>query len=876
MLTEYLNPFGKDVIILTANQRLSTSLRKQYDKEQQAAGLNTWHSLEFCSLNQWILRNVDAITISSVILTEHQELLLWEKIISESLNELSANILLHPSAIAPTASEAWHSLQQWQVSETVLEKENAEEIQIFAHWSKQFRRQCEQQQWLDKSTSINKLINHIETNNIKIPSHIILTGFEEVSPLIETLFRTLAKHTQIHQYHPETSGGSVKCIGAAHEEAEITLMAQWALQQHKENPNNSIACVVPQLTSITDKITRIFTDVFTKDTTTQSIPINISGGMAFAQFPIIHCALQILQLATTPCTIEHISQLLRSPFIGGSEQELLERSHLDIQLRNIGEYHFGHESLRYFSQKNPDCPIWNKQLKQYIAGLNNALKPPSAWAKYFMQQLQTLNWPGERSLNSAEYQQVQRWQQLLNEFAQLDFLFTAELDLAQALHHLLQISQRTLFQPRSLDTPIQILGILEAVGTQFDRCWVMGMNDDIWPQAPSPNPFIPINLQRKLKMPHSSAEREFAFSDKITQRFCKSAEQVIFSYSQQKDDTPLRPSPLIAFSQEQEPKIRLMSLTSLLSRDREMILENITDNTSPPVSQNESIRGGSSILKDQAACPFRAFAKARLNAHTFPSITAGLSAQERGIYLHEILEKIWGVLENHETLCHYQPEALATLIKTQVAQTLNNKKLTRPLLKNQLFFQIEKQRLQHLINEWLTIEKQRPPFTVFAREAMRKIQLGGLDLQLRVDREDKLLDGRHIVIDYKTGNPSINDWFGERPDDPQLPLYCLTSAQPIEGLLFAVIRADGSKYKGISANDCGISGIITIDQQRQDETIKNWQDFQTKQREFLTNLARDFQTGIATVDPKEPGKTCEYCDLQALCRIHESARIADD
>jgi hypothetical protein len=44
----------------------------------------------------------------------------------------------------------------------------------------------------------------------------------------------------------------------------------------------------------------------------------------------------------------------------------------------------------------------------------------------------------------------------------------------------------------------------------------------------------------------------------------------------------------------------------------------------------------------------------------------------------------------------------------------------------------------------------------------------------------------------------------------------------------------------------------------------------------LERLAGEFVAGDARVDPKQPGKTCNGCDLHALCRIHERTALYDE
>ena len=111
---------------------------------------------------------------------------------------------------------------------------------------------------------------------------------------------------------------------------------------------------------------------------------------------------------------------------------------------------------------------------------------------------------------------------------------------------------------------------------------------------------------------------------------------------------------------------------------------------------------------------------------------------------------------------------------------------------------LEKQRLQRLLPEWLEIEKSRPAFTVAGIEAERVIAIAGLQIRVRADRVDALPDGREIILDYKTGQLKSRAWEGDRPDEPQLPLYCATSEQPVAGAAFAMIRTGELRFRGLT------------------------------------------------------------------------------
>ena len=47
-------------------------------------------------------------------------------------------------------------------------------------------------------------------------------------------------------------------------------------------------------------------------------------------------------------------------------------------------------------------------------------------------------------------------------------------------------------------------------------------------------------------------------------------------------------------------------------------------------------------------------------------------------------------------------------------------------------------------------------------------------------------------------------------------------------------------------------------------------------REETARLGRDYLASQANVDPKERLATCDRCDLQPLCRVHERIGTLDE
>src|SRR5439155_7146259 len=69
--------------------------------------------------------------------------------------------------------------------------------------------------------------------------------------------------------------------------------------------------------------------------------------------------------------------------------------------------------------------------------------------------------------------------------------------------------------------------------------------DEQWPLAASPNPYLPIALQKKAGIPQASAESSLALDRRITAEWQASAAEVVFSHPAKEKDHDLAPSPLI-------------------------------------------------------------------------------------------------------------------------------------------------------------------------------------------------------------------------------------------------------------------------------------------------------------------------------------------
>jgi RecB family exonuclease len=282
-----------------------------------------------------------------------------------------------------------------------------------------------------------------------------------------------------------------------------------------------------------------------------------------------------------------------------------------------------------------------------------------------------------------------------------------------------------------------------------------------------------------------------------------------------------------------------------------------------PEADGRPVPGGTRVFADQAACPFRAYARSRLGAAGPDSSGEGLDAKDRGQLLHDVLERAWGEIGSHAGLAALSGEGLAGVVARSVESVLDAIVPTRSLLGDPAFRARERDRLGELLLEWLGVERARAPFRVVGREVRRAMAPGGLPIDVRVDRVDELEDGSLVLIDYKTRAPGPPAWEGDRPAEPQLPVYAAWMARegrPLAGLLFAEVRTGAMRFRGLAASEEIAPGAqVTPTDRPLTVRVGEWEA-------ALAGLASEFREGLGRVDPAGPA-ACRDCVLGALCRV---------
>ena len=889
--------------ILVPNRRLARHITSAWGQHCSQQRQRAWRQAPVQTLDAWLLECWRQLQdraypdgFAHSIISPHAERLIWEQLID---GDADNPIGIDGVAFARLAQAALQNLERWQVPFTELAHSAHEASRHLLRWHKMFAAVLANKQLLTLAQAQTFVWRAFEQGFLSKSMRVVLVGFNtELAPLYQHIINA-AFTESINWAEPEKTAPKTICK-ASNDSDEITQAALWAKNIVDTQGQQRVGIVFPNLASQRHRVDRIFRDVFTPtyclpDTPHGLPPFNISAGIALGDTALISSALHLLQLQRTPQPLEFYYSLLNDPFWGDAAKEQSARARCQILLRKgyklqpgSGDLRFGmkraedelsppadrdRDTDTHAAHTNTDINAkLSQRLQQFedrcrrqnlsSSQKNNAVtKRFTDWAEEFSTRLNILGWPGTRTLDSIEYQQQTLWLDMLVEFAGLDSAIDP-VDSHTALTQLSRLCRSRIFQPEGSDSPVQVLGLLEAAGLHFDQLWLAEMHDGQWPQTPDYNPLLPVALQRLHNMPRSSAEAEIDIARQLLSDFERHCTALVFSFAARDGDSERQLSRLLDshllsrdLLNRNLPELNAplskghALLSDILSSANKPVLQQIAIDQGPALSlQDSPIRGGSGILRDQARCPFNAFAIWRLGAEALPEPTFGFSPIERGVLVHHALEIFWAQCEDSDTLNSMDEAGRSALLEQSIATAINQAKKDRPDLFGPRFSTIESQRLHALLSSWLDIEQARKAFSVSAREQKINFQLGELNLSLRIDRIDQLEDGSIMLIDYKTGSASIKGFADERPEEPQLLLYALateleTSEQSLAALAFAQVSAGkGVALKGVTNQTDLAPGLSDLEASGLE---KNWALTLDLWRERLTSLAEEFCAGNA-------------------------------
>jgi len=849
--------------VVTANRRLARELANAYGKLQIQAGKVAWRSPRIGAWSDWLREQIATAEISNPVPTQinaHQSRVLWERCLRREVSDP----LLNMGMLVRQAKESWTRLNEFGVGLAECEAAaQGRDQKIFAAAARSYQSILDRENWIDEAATAGLLTSLIAAEQAHVPEAILFAGFDRFVPQTESLLDALrSAGCKIDVASKPESGTSVELCSFENSDAEMRAAGLWAREQLLQSPGAGVAIVATHLEQDAVRNARLVREGFAPGWQTSGqrykAAVNVSYGRQLSTYPAIAAALLALRWLTEDLGTRHIGTLLRSLTIGAGD--VGGRSRLEMLLRRAPDRNWSPAMvLAEFKGrlKADDATDWLARINvlNELRGELPVREIPSKWAILVDATLTKLNWPGSATLNSDEFQLLNRWKELLNDLARLELVIPS-MTLAEVLRRLQHMAGDTVFQPESHGAIVQLLGPLEAAGMEFDQLRVTGLSSANWPPAGRPSLLVSRDIQRQYKMPDAIPDDTVDYATRVLQRLLTSAEQCSCSFPEADGDAEQDVTGLLANSS--------IAVTDPVDdpgwHAKNLVKSNNTESQgpdpAPPVKQDEMVSGGAATIQNQLLEPFSAFAFGRLGIRTLPGIVSGLAPSLRGTLIHDALHELYIELPAQTEILKWTEPELHQRISTATRKVFRKHEQNADPMLQQLFA-LERKRVITLLQAVVMLDRGRDPFQVGNTEGALDVVVSGVRLSLRIDRLDRLSDGSLVILDYKTGaRKRFLDRSGD-PNDMQLVVYASAVEETVAGLGLVNIDSRG----------------VAIDAAGRDFTPKlDWDVELGRWKSQVSNAAAELQLGDVRVDALQSVDSARTLGL--LTRIGELRRGA--
>jgi len=884
-------------LVVAASERSARALGSAYHRARQAEGLKAWVAPNVQDWSSFVRTAWSERTLDGrVLLNPTQERSLWVDI--AAADGRAATLLEGPRyRLASLAMQAHELLCSHAPKFLRADARGSwqNDAATFSHWLATFDEACRLKNLLSPARLSVELLKLLERKSPNLEQStmlnlerekkppLLLAGFDRLLPIQQAIFDAWGSW---QESAPNGKADETRFHEAPDDQAELAACALWCRSQLTANPEARILVITQDATTKRGQIERAFKRHARPPHIAGNAPLyEFSLGVPLSQVTLARAAFLLLRWLSSSLAEHEIDWLFSTGLAAADAEESTALHSYMRKIRRCGleqpSWSF-QDFMHAFTGRSTGTQLprdWTARFAQTSLRLSEVVRRPQSpldWAELVPQLLESLHFANAQPLASSEFQVTRRWQQAIETAGSLGF-DGRRIDWKEFLSTLGRTIEETLFVPESLDAPIQIAGPAESAGLTADAIWFLGATEDAWPSGGATHPLLPPEAQRETGMPHATPQLDWNLANAITTRLLSSARAVHFSYARQIEGTEARSSRLIAQFAGPAQSLSDELIPSLASSAH---TDSIEDFSQIPYPSGNMI-GGANVLSSQSQCPFKAFATARLGAQSWEPAQPCLTPMQRGNLLHEVLHSIWGGppdgIRTLDNLLRLQDRKLFVISHVQNVFNSGLQANLRDRIPMR-YLELEQERLSRLVATWLDYESARLPFEVLETEASRSITLAGLTFKVRLDRLDRLNDGSVLVIDYKSGDVSRKSWELPRPDDVQLPLYAgfaLEEGQELGGLVFGKLRPGDLAFTGSIGDACATvfaslkNSSTLVKNPLTAEQLLDWRD-------YIEQLAKDFLSGKAEVDPREAPKTCERCGLQTLCRIQEKQPVFED
>lgn len=335
-------------------------------------------------------------------------------------------------------------------------------------------------------------------------------------------------------------------------------------------------------------------------------------------------------------------------------------------------------------------------------------------------------------------------------------------DFSQALKIILSLMAKNVVRPKGTHPNLAILGPLEARLLHFDKYILAGLDDGIWPQTPSVDPFLSRPMRAKLGL--QSRDLRLGLSAHDFSQLAAN-KNVILTRCAKRGGAPAVPSrwiwrlkTLIQGTIEDEKPEKLLEckdfdfeqINDFLYPKIDFDIKKIIPKPKPKLiyrPKEFSATQIETLIRD----PYKIYVTKILDLNPLEELGGEISVRERGSAIHKALEilKDW-----HSEI----PKNAVEILKTELEKRLFEFGYNQDELDEEL------KRLQPSILKMIEFQTQRlsNKYSIFVEQYIEhcfETKSGTIKIKATADRIDIDANNNAQIWDFKTGEP---------PSDPQI------------------------------------------------------------------------------------------------------------
>lgn len=852
-----------EVECVTATRRQMHELLRADARAKVAAGHAAWRTARVLPWDALLGRAwTEAGGAAEALIGDGAARRLWREVIAASPE---AGSLLDLRAAARSAG-ASHALAWAHDLEPAALEPDTVESGAFRRWAAEFDAFLRARGFLDRSQLPRALLARPPA---RPADGLALAGLQPLPAAHARLLAHWAAHgrTLAEVALPTAAAAPrMRCYTTVEEEFEA--IAAWVVARQRATPGARLAVLLPGLKDAAPTLRRRLDDRLYPAAlvpgTPPERPYALGAAPALSSHGVVHAALVLLRLARRDIDVADASFALRTPYLGGAGAEAGPRARVEALLREGGTARVTREGIERAAVRAGGGEVAVPAFLAALEALDSTLgtgrtQSLEAWAVALGRALAAAGWPGPRPLGSDEHQAVEKFQTALGELAALARVLGPQ-TLAGALAELTEIASTIEFQPEAGEPSVVFLDGPAALGYPVDGLWVAGLDAARFPSTLQPDPFLPLGAQRRAGIPGASPSDALEAARRLWADWSGWSTEFVASVALLDGDVEQRPSPFLRDAVAAEPIATLERHAARLHAGASRVAGEA--DVLAPLAAGLGIPGGGSALEDQSACPFRAAVRWRLSVAELPPLSQGLPATVRGDLAHHALAVLWDELKTSAALATLDGPAEAALVARAIDAAFALLGARAP---EGRLAELERAWLARAIGRLLEVDRGREPFAVEAVERRHDLTLDGRTLRVRLDRVDRLADGRTALIDYKSGAGNNRRWIGERLRDVQLPLYAAHLPEAPAAVALARLSFGAAKpYTGY-ASDTGLLPGVGLPKGAAKDPSRTLGALTGQWRAQTEALAREFAAGRADVAPQKDA--CTYCTHGLVCRV---------